>query len=90
MAFVPLSRFPRNPEKPLPVSLDLWYTALVEKVNSLLAAIQTGEGDPESVVTAPQGTLYRRTDGSTNTTLYVKTSGGTDPATLTDTGWVGK
>lgn len=37
--------------------------------------IYTGSGSPESVVTAPVGALYLRSDGSTSTTLYVKTSG---------------
>jgi hypothetical protein len=41
-----------------------------------------GSGSPEGVVTAPIGSLYRRTNGSTGTTLYVKEAGtGT-------TGWV--
>lgn len=43
-----------------------------------------GAGSPEGVVTAPVGSLYTRTDGSTSTTLYVKTSG------TGDTGWTGK
>lgn len=41
-----------------------------------------GSGSPESVVTAPIGSLYVRTDGSTGTTLYVKESG------TGNTGWV--
>jgi len=44
----------------------------------------TGIGTPEGAVTAPMGSLYLRTDGSTSTTLYVKTSGSAA------TGWVGK
>lgn len=48
------------------------------------ARIQTGSGSPAGSVAAPVGTLYLRTDGSTNTTLYVKESGtGTS-------GWVAK
>lgn len=43
-----------------------------------------GSGSPEGVVTAPIGTMYRRTDGSTSTTLYVKTSG------TGNTGWTAK
>lgn len=35
-----------------------------------------GTGAPEGNVSAPIGSLYLRTDGSTTTTLYVKTSGG--------------
>jgi hypothetical protein len=37
--------------------------------------ILSGAGTPESVVTAPVGSLFLRTDGGTSTTLYVKTSG---------------
>jgi hypothetical protein len=48
------------------------------------AAIYTGSGDPESVVTARIGSLYLRNDGSTSTTLYVKTSGSGN------TGWTAK
>lgn len=43
-----------------------------------------GIGSPESVVSAPVGSLYTRTDGGTNTTLYVKESG------TGSTGWVAK
>jgi len=37
--------------------------------------IYSGVGSPQSVVTAPIGSLYLRTDGGTNTTLYIKESG---------------
>lgn len=43
-----------------------------------------GSGSPEGVVTANVGSLYLRTDGSTSTTLYVKTSG------TGNTGWTNK
>lgn len=43
-----------------------------------------GTGSPEGVVTATVGFLYLRTDGSTSTTLYVKTSGSGN------TGWTAK
>lgn len=43
----------------------------------------TGNGSPEGVVTADIGAVYRRRDGGTNTTFYVKESG-----TNTNTGWV--
>jgi hypothetical protein len=69
---------------------QFYFTNLTTYINYLLTGTQSGEGSPEGVVTAPQGSLYRRTDGSTNTSLYVKTSGGVDPAALTDTGWVAK
>ena len=44
----------------------------------------TGTGTPQSVVTAPVGSLFTRTDGGANTTLYVKESG------AGNTGWVAK
>lgn len=40
-----------------------------------------GSGDPETVVTAPVGSLYSRTDGGSATSLYVKESG------AGNTGW---
>lgn len=36
--------------------------------------VRFGTGTPEGVVIADIGTLYLRTDGSTSTTLYVKTA----------------
>lgn len=45
---------------------------------------RVGTGSPEGSVTAPVGTLYTRTDGGANTTLYVKESG------TGNTGWVAK
>jgi len=44
----------------------------------------SGSGSPESVVTAPVGSLYTRTDGGASTTLYVKESG------TGNTGWIAK
>ncbi len=44
----------------------------------------SGAGSPETVVTAPVGSLYTRTDGGAATTLYVKETG------VGNTGWVGK
>jgi hypothetical protein len=41
-----------------------------------------GSGSPEGVVTASIGSVYRRSNGSTSTTLYVKESG------TGNTGWV--
>lgn len=41
----------------------------------------TGAGTPESVVTAPIGSEFLRTDGSTGTTIYIKESG------TGNTGW---
>jgi hypothetical protein len=40
-----------------------------------------GTGSPESAVTAPVGSLYRRTDGGASTSLYIKESG------TGNTGW---
>lgn len=44
----------------------------------------SGTGSPESVVTAPVGSLYTRTDGGAGSTLYVKESGSGS------TGWSAK
>ena len=44
----------------------------------------SGSGSPESVITAPVGSIYTRTDGGAGTTLYVKESG------TGNTGWVAK
>ncbi len=44
--------------------------------------LRSGTGTPEGAVTAPIGTLFERTDGSTGTTLYIKESG------AGNTGWV--
>ena len=49
-----------------------------------LALIYSGTGSPETVVTAGVGSLYLRTDGGANTTLYVKESG------AGNTGWIAK
>lgn len=46
--------------------------------------LRSGTGSPESVVTAPVGSLFLRTDGGASTTLYVKESG------TGNTGWVAK
>lgn len=44
----------------------------------------SGMGSPENVVVAPIGSLFTRQDGSTSTTLYVKT------ANATSVGWTAK
>ena len=46
--------------------------------------VYTGNGTPESSITAVVGSLYLRTDGGAGTTLYVKESG------TGDTGWIAK
>lgn len=43
-----------------------------------------GAGTPEGAVAAPVGSIYTRSDGGANTTLYVKESG------TGNTGWVAK
>jgi len=44
----------------------------------------TGTGSPEGVTTAGIGSIFRRTDGGTSTTLYIKESG------TGNTGWIAK
>lgn len=46
--------------------------------------LHTGAGSPEGVITAPIGSVYLNTTGSTSTSLWVKTSG------TGNTGWTGK
>jgi len=48
------------------------------------AIITAGTGSPEGVVTAIVGSLFQRTDGGANTSLYVKESG------TGNTGWIPK
>jgi hypothetical protein len=55
------------------------------RVAALEAGVRSGLGSPEGVVAAPVGTLFRRTNGSTSTVLYVKETGGS-----TSSGWVAK
>ena len=60
-------------------------TASVVRYHTTTTVFWTsGSGSPESVVTAPVGSLYTRTDGGAATTLYVKESG------TGSTGWVAK
>ena len=43
-----------------------------------VTAVYSGAGSPSGVVTATQGSLYLRTDGSsTSTRAYINTDGGT-------------
>lgn len=46
--------------------------------------IRAGSGSPEGVLTAPVGSLYLRSDGGANTSMYVKESG------TGNTGWIAK
>jgi hypothetical protein len=45
-------------------------------------SFSSGTGSPEGVITAPIGSIFSRTDGSTNTTIYRKESG------IGNTGWI--
>jgi hypothetical protein len=47
--------------------------------------VRFGTGSPEGVVAADRGTIYMRTDGSTSTTLYIKTDDDGEA-----TGWTAK
>lgn len=58
--------------------------AAYQPLAAALSRIYTGNGSPESVVTAGIGSLYLRQDGGVNTTLYIKESG------AASTGWVAK
>jgi hypothetical protein len=58
--------------------------AAYQPLAPVLSRLYTGTGSPESVVTAPVGSLYLRQDGAANTTLYVKESG------TGNTGWIAK
>lgn len=63
---------------------------LTTQLSSFLTALQgglvlkAGTGSPETVVTAPVGSLFLRTNGGAATTLYVKESG------AGNTGWIAK
>ena len=61
------------------------FEAVERSIESIVALnIFQGTGAPESVVEAPVGSLYLRTDGGAGTTLYVKQSG------TGNTGWAAK
>jgi|688.fasta_scaffold00761_54 hypothetical protein len=59
-------------------------TTIPTAVDALAGRIRWGSGTPEGAVTASVGTLFLRTDGGANTTLYVKESG------AGNTGWAAK
>lgn len=67
--------FPVEDSTPYKFSLDELKKAV---------GVLDGSGSPEGVVTAAVGTIYRRSDGGANTSIYVKESGSGN------TGWVGK
>lgn len=60
-------------------------------LSGLAIGVYYGNGSPEGVVTANIGSLYLRLDGSTSTTLYVKTGAGLVSDTPPfSTGWTAK
>lgn len=63
--------------------LSLCLAVLLAATSYSQTTYTKGTGSPESVLTAPIGSVYIRTDGGTSTTLYVKESG------TGNTGWVG-
>lgn len=67
------------------VELQRLLREMAAVLNVLAGRVFTGTGSPEGIVVADVGSLYLRTDGSTSTTLYVKTAN----AGLA-TGWTGK
>jgi hypothetical protein len=60
---------------------NLWTTTLAYPDGRIDAS---GSGSPEGVLAAPVGSTYRRTDGGTGTSFYVKESG------TGNTGWAAK
>jgi hypothetical protein len=60
------------------------FTLFAPLVHANGAIDLDGNGSPEGVVTAVQGSTYRRRDGGANTSFYVKESG------TGNTGWVAK
>ena len=61
-----------------------YFSTTTSSQGTIGAFVRSGTGDPEGVVTANVGSVWLRTDGSTSTTLYVKTSG------TGNTGWTAK
>ena len=57
---------------------------LYQPLATVLSILHMGTGSPETVVTAPVGHVYLRSDGGAGTTLYIKESG------AGNTGWIGK
>lgn len=52
---------------------------------AVLSMLHTGTGSPETVLAAPVGHIYLRSDGGASTVLYVKEGGGAG-----NTGWAAK
>jgi hypothetical protein len=60
------------------------YSRQIHPTASSSVFITAGTGSPEGVLTASVGSLFLRTNGGANTTLYIKESG------AGNTGWVAK
>ena len=58
---------------------------VAQEVNVLAGRVFVGAGTPEAVVVADKGSIYLRTDGSTSTSIYIKTA---DAGAAT--GWTAK
>jgi hypothetical protein len=63
---------------------DTAYPSQKAVRDHVAARVLQGSGSPETVVTAPVGTMFLRTDGGALTTLYVKESG------AGNTSWIAK
>ena len=77
----------RDGTSPNTMSADLDMNSNnISNVGTITAnsSVTGGTGSPEGVLTAAIGSLYTRTDGGANTTLYVKESG------AGNTGWAAK
>lgn len=72
-----------NPVPVLPPAFELLRRWLANfRIAHTTMAIMHGTGTPETVVSAPVGTVFLRDDGGASTVLYVKEGGGTG-----NTGW---
>lgn len=87
----PLNPIPQRVPEGLPEAFRQWMRSLLRSLSLIVervrvvdiapAKITSGTGTPENNVVGNVGDLFLRTDGGTNTTLYVKESG------TSDTGW---
>jgi len=63
---------------------SIGFSSTTDPANTAGPQWFAGSGSPESVITAPVGSLYSRTNGGAGTSFYVKESGSGN------TGWVAK
>jgi hypothetical protein len=78
-------RWPRiSDQADLPTLIQTLNMRLGALHDALATVSLSGLGSPETVVAAPVGTIYLRTDGGAATTIYIKESGSGN------VGWVGK